>query len=179
MLAHAHRFPDQRALAPEWRVHVPLEAHVEVSVGHARDHAHGQAEEGQSVRAYADASCRCALDQPSARLGMTLATKSPQTTAGEPRTRCKKPHGSPTSCGIALFQTYPSLKRDEDRQRLSSGLLDGDLATVATDELRTPRAIKLRSRHVADATGRHDVDDPVSVLLGDADHRAAARRPRA
>src|SRR5262245_3755295 len=54
-----------------------------------------------------------------------------------------------------IFHTYPSLKHDEDRQRLWSGLLDGSLATVATDELCTPRAIKLRSRHIADATGGH------------------------
>jgi dihydropyrimidinase len=54
-----------------------------------------------------------------------------------------------------VFHTYPSLKHDEDRQRLWAGLFDGSLATVATDELCTPRAIKLRSRHVADATGGH------------------------
>jgi dihydropyrimidinase len=54
-----------------------------------------------------------------------------------------------------VFHTYPSLKHEEDRQRLWKGLLDGSLATVATDELCTPRAIKLRSRHVADATGGH------------------------
>src|SRR2546425_91250 len=54
-----------------------------------------------------------------------------------------------------VFHTYPSLKHDEDRQRLWSGLRDGTLATVATDELCTPRAIKLRSRHIADATGGH------------------------
>src|SRR5215470_6400424 len=54
-----------------------------------------------------------------------------------------------------IFHTYPSLKHDEDRQRLWSGLLEGTLSTVATDELCTPRAIKVRSRHVADATGGH------------------------
>ena len=54
-----------------------------------------------------------------------------------------------------IFHTYPSLKHDKDRQRLWSGLRDGSLATVATDELCTPRAIKLRSRHIADATGGH------------------------
>jgi dihydropyrimidinase len=54
-----------------------------------------------------------------------------------------------------VFHTYPSLKHEEDRQRLWSGLRDGSLATVATDELCTPRAIKLRSRHIADATGGH------------------------
>src|SRR2546428_12002504 len=52
-----------------------------------------------------------------------------------------------------VFHTYPSLKHEEDRQRLWTGLLDGTLATVATDELCTPRAVKLRSRHIADATG--------------------------
>src|SRR2546425_2766638 len=54
-----------------------------------------------------------------------------------------------------VFHTYPSLKHEEDRQRLWTGLLDDSLATVATDELCTPRVIKLRSRHIADATGGH------------------------
>jgi dihydropyrimidinase len=54
-----------------------------------------------------------------------------------------------------IYHTYPSLKYEEDRRRIWSGLLDGSLATVATDELCTPRAIKVRSRHVADATGGH------------------------
>jgi dihydropyrimidinase len=54
-----------------------------------------------------------------------------------------------------VYHTYPSLKHEEDRQRLWRGLLDGSLSTVATDELCTPRAIKVRSRHVADATGGH------------------------
>ena len=52
-----------------------------------------------------------------------------------------------------LYHTYPSLKHEEDRQRLWSGLKSGTLSTVATDELCTPRAVKVRSRHVADATG--------------------------
>ena len=54
-----------------------------------------------------------------------------------------------------LYHTYPSLKHEEDRQRLWSGLKSGTLSTVATDELCTPRAVKVRSRHVADATGGH------------------------
>src|SRR5215831_6367612 len=54
-----------------------------------------------------------------------------------------------------MFHTYPSLKQEEDRQRLWAALTDGTLSTVATDELCTPRAIKMRSRHVADATGGH------------------------
>ena len=54
-----------------------------------------------------------------------------------------------------MFHTYPSLKHEADRQRLWKGLRDGSLNTVATDELCTPRAVKLRSRHIADATGGH------------------------
>ena len=54
-----------------------------------------------------------------------------------------------------LYHTYPSLKQEEDRQRLWTGLRNGTLSTVATDELCTPRAVKVRSRHVADATGGH------------------------
>src|SRR5213594_3848744 len=54
-----------------------------------------------------------------------------------------------------IFHTYPSLKHEEDRARLWAGLRDGSIATVATDELCTPRAIKLRSRNIADATGGH------------------------
>ncbi len=54
-----------------------------------------------------------------------------------------------------MFHTYPSLKHEEDRQQLWAGLKNGTLSTVATDELCTPRAIKVRSRHVADATGGH------------------------
>jgi dihydropyrimidinase len=54
-----------------------------------------------------------------------------------------------------IYHTYPSLKHEEDRARLWAGLRDGSIATVATDELCTPRAIKMRSRHVADATGGH------------------------
>jgi dihydropyrimidinase len=54
-----------------------------------------------------------------------------------------------------IYHTYPSLKHEEDRQRIWRGLVDGSLSTVATDELCTPRAIKVRSRHVADATGGH------------------------
>ena len=53
------------------------------------------------------------------------------------------------------FHTYPSLKHEADRQQLWTGLKNGTLSTVATDELCTPRAIKVRSRHIADATGGH------------------------
>jgi dihydropyrimidinase len=54
-----------------------------------------------------------------------------------------------------IYHTYPSLKHEADRRRLWSGLQNGTLGTVATDELCTPRAVKVRSRHVADATGGH------------------------
>ena len=64
-----------------------------------------------------------------------------------------------------LYHTYPSLKHEEDRQRLWHGLTHGTLSTVATDELCTPRAIKVRSRHVADATGGHvGVETRVPVI---------------
>jgi dihydropyrimidinase len=67
-----------------------------------------------------------------------------------------------------IFHTYPSLKHEEDRQRLWAGLRDGSLATVATDELCTPRAIKVRSRHVADATGGHvGVETRVPIIYTD------------
>src|SRR5262249_35044681 len=39
------------------------------------------------------------------------------------------------------------------------------LSTVATDELCTPRAVKVRSRHVADATGGHvGVETRLSII---------------
>jgi dihydropyrimidinase len=57
---------------------------------------------------------------------------------------------------VEAIRTVVKLAHDKaDRQRLWSGLRNGTLSTVATDELCTPRAIKIRSRHVADATGGH------------------------
>lgn len=53
------------------------------------------------------------------------------------------------------FHTYPSLKHETDRQQLWAGLKNGRLSTVATDEPCTPRAIKVRCRHIADAAGGH------------------------
>jgi dihydropyrimidinase len=55
----------------------------------------------------------------------------------------------------AAFHTYPSLKGEADRQRLWDGLRGGALSTIATDEISTTRAVKLRSRHVAEVTGGH------------------------
>src|SRR5262245_58492425 len=64
-----------------------------------------------------------------------------------------------------MFHTYPSLKHEADRQQLWAGLKNGTLSTVATDELCTPRAVKVRSRHVADATGGHvGVETRVPVI---------------
>src|SRR3989449_1150897 len=54
-----------------------------------------------------------------------------------------------------VFHTYPSLKHEEDRQRLWAGLVHGSLPPVATDELCAPRPIQRRSRHVPDASGGH------------------------
>ena len=87
-----------------------------------------------------------------------------------------------------LFHTYPSLKHEEDRQRLWTGLTDGTLSTVATDELCTPRAVKVRSRHVADANARFDLQDvrivhrvgkiapgePIVFVAAASSHRRAA-----
>jgi dihydropyrimidinase len=49
--------------------------------------------------------------------------------------------------------TYPSLKFPEDQQALWSGLLDGGLSTLATDEYPTTLAVKLKGRRIDDVTG--------------------------
>lgn len=54
-----------------------------------------------------------------------------------------------------IFHTYPSLKYEEDRQRIWDGLRNGILATVGTDETCTPRAVKVQGRTIFDATGGH------------------------
>jgi dihydropyrimidinase len=54
-----------------------------------------------------------------------------------------------------LFHSTPSLKYEEDRARLWSGLIDGSLSTMATDELCTPRAIKIHGGGLFDSLGGH------------------------
>jgi dihydropyrimidinase len=53
------------------------------------------------------------------------------------------------------YHTYPSLKSVDDQARLWSGLLDGSLSTVATDEMGTSREVKLEQRSASDAVGGH------------------------
>jgi pimeloyl-ACP methyl ester carboxylesterase len=60
----------------------------------------------------------------------------------------EKPHG-------AIYQTYPSLKRPEDRDALWDARLEGVLSTIATDEMCTTLKTKLRGRTVDDVTGGH------------------------
>ncbi len=54
------------------------------------------------------------------------------------------------------YHTYPSLKAEEDRAALWSGLLDGRLSTVATDLVSTTWEEKVRFKTVADVTGGHN-----------------------
>ena len=54
------------------------------------------------------------------------------------------------------YHTYPSLKSEEDRQALWTGLLDGRLSTVATDLVSTTWEEKIKYKTVADVTGGHN-----------------------
>ena len=54
------------------------------------------------------------------------------------------------------YHTYPSLKFEDDRKRLWSGLHDGTLSTVATDLVATTFEEKTRFKTVADTTGGHN-----------------------
>lgn len=54
------------------------------------------------------------------------------------------------------YHTYPSLKSEEDRATLWSGLLDGRLSTIATDLVSTTWEEKIRFKTVADVTGGHN-----------------------
>lgn len=54
-----------------------------------------------------------------------------------------------------IYHTYPSLKSEADRLALWTGLEDGTLSTVATDELCTTLATKVRGVTIDDVTGGH------------------------
>ncbi|WP_164520297.1 dihydroorotase [Specibacter cremeus] len=54
-----------------------------------------------------------------------------------------------------IYHTYPSLKPEEDRLALWKGLQDGVLSTVATDEMCTDLATKVRGKTIDDVTGGH------------------------
>jgi dihydropyrimidinase len=60
----------------------------------------------------------------------------------------KRPQG-------AIYHSYPSLKSEEDRLSLWAGLADGTLSTIATDEVCTSLAVKLRGKTIDDVTGGH------------------------
>ncbi|MFQ5875525.1 MAG: amidohydrolase family protein, partial [Dehalococcoidia bacterium] len=53
----------------------------------------------------------------------------------------------------AIYHTYPSLKSEDDTKALWDGLVGGDLSTIATDELFTTKAIKMRGETIEDTTG--------------------------
>lgn len=52
-----------------------------------------------------------------------------------------------------LYHTYPSLKSHEDAESLWRGLLEGPIATIATDVLFCPRPVKLGGRTIEDTVG--------------------------
>lgn len=54
-----------------------------------------------------------------------------------------------------IYHTYPSLKPEEDRLALWQGVRDGVLSTVATDEMCTDLATKVRGETIDDVTGGH------------------------
>jgi len=51
------------------------------------------------------------------------------------------------------YHTYPSLKFEDDRQRLWNGLLCGDLSFMATDSIVTTYSDKVEGRTILDVTG--------------------------
>jgi dihydropyrimidinase len=52
--------------------------------------------------------------------------------------------------------TYPSIKSADDRDALTDGLLDGRLATVATDDYTTPKDVKLFGDTIDTICGGHN-----------------------
>jgi len=61
----------------------------------------------------------------------------------------KKPGGT-------AIHTYPALKFAEDRDALLAGLMDGRLATTATDEYTTHKAYKLAGDTIETVCGGHN-----------------------
>ncbi len=58
--------------------------------------------------------------------------------------------------GGTAIHTYPALKSAEDRDALIAGLLDGRLATTATDEYTTGKEIKLQWQTLESVCGGHN-----------------------
>lgn len=58
--------------------------------------------------------------------------------------------------GGTALHTYPALKSAGDRKALTEGLLDGRLATVATDEYTTSKEVKLAGQTLDTVCGGHN-----------------------
>ena len=58
--------------------------------------------------------------------------------------------------GGTAIHTYPSLKSADDRDALIAGLLDGRLATTATDEYTTGKQVKLQGQTLDTVCGGHN-----------------------
>ena len=66
------------------------------------------------------------------------------------------------------YHTYPSLKYEDDRQRLWDGLLYGDLSAIATDLVSTTWQVKIQGRTVADVTGGHNgIETRVGIMYAE------------
>lgn len=64
-----------------------------------------------------------------------------------------------------VFHTFPSLKSQEDVDQLWASIASGDIETMATDELCTPRDVKLSGRRIDDAVGGNTGLEPRLALL--------------
>jgi dihydropyrimidinase len=68
-----------------------------------------------------------------------------------------------------MYHTYPSLKYEEDNQALWSGMANGTISTVATDEVCTTLAVKTGGKRIDDCTGGNSGVEPrVSVIYTEA-----------
>ncbi len=65
----------------------------------------------------------------------------------------KRPNGQ-------IYHTYPSLKGAEDNRALWSGMANGTISTVATDEVCTTLAVKTQGSKIDDTTGGNSGVEP-------------------
>lgn len=67
------------------------------------------------------------------------------------------------------YHTYPSLKTQEDRDRLWHGMLRDDMSIMATDHISTPYKVKTMGRSVENVTGGHNgIETRVGVTYTEA-----------
>lgn len=64
-----------------------------------------------------------------------------------------------------VFHTFPSLKSQDDVDELWASIATGDIEVMATDELCTPRDVKLSGRQIHDAVGGNTGLEPRLALL--------------